>query len=84
MSQYQNSGGYFEPRKRQPVPADPLQRGVFYLGLLTMFRAFPLIAPPQFSRALLTLDIAETHAGRPQAKGWVDLAKVAQRSHRDW
>jgi hypothetical protein len=36
------SDSYFERYLPQPVPAGPLQRAIFYLGLLTMFVAFPV------------------------------------------
>lgn len=42
------SGSYFEPYLPQPVPAGPVQRAIFYLGLLTMFVAFPVTIPLVF------------------------------------
>lgn len=45
---YLYSGGRFEPRKPEPVTADPLQLGVFYLGLTTMFAMFPVTLPLVF------------------------------------
>lgn len=39
---YLYSGRYFQPNLPQPVPADLLQRVIFYLGLLFMFLSFPL------------------------------------------
>jgi glutathione S-transferase len=39
---YLYSGSYFAPNLPQPVPADYLQRVIFYLGLLSMFLAFPI------------------------------------------
>ena len=43
------SGSKFEPYYPRPVAADPLQRGVFYLGLLTMFVLFPVTVPLVFA-----------------------------------
>lgn len=45
---YLYSGGYFEPRRPQPTAADPLQRGAFYLGLVTLFALLPVTAPLVF------------------------------------
>ena len=42
------SDSYFEPHLAQPLPAGPVQRGIFYLGLLTMFVAFPVTIPLVF------------------------------------
>lgn len=43
-----HSGSYFEPYLPQPVAAGPVQRGIFYLGLLTMIVAFPVTVPLAF------------------------------------
>lgn len=45
---YLYSGGSFEPRKPEPVPSDPLQLGMFYLGLTTMVALFPVTLPLVF------------------------------------
>jgi glutathione S-transferase len=42
------SGACFEPYLPQPAAASPLQRGIFYLGLLTMIVAFPVTVPLAF------------------------------------
>jgi hypothetical protein len=42
------TGSYFEPNLPQPVSADYLQRATFYLGLLSMFLAFPVTIPLVF------------------------------------
>ena len=43
-----HSGRYFKPYLPQPVPACPVQRAIFYLGLLTMFVTFPVTVPLAF------------------------------------
>ena len=43
------SGSKFEPYYPRPAAADPLQRGVFYLSLLTMFVLFPVTVPLVFA-----------------------------------
>ena len=42
------SGQFFEPNLKQPASADFPQRGAFFLGLLSMFLAFPLTIPLVF------------------------------------
>ena len=42
------SGAYFEPKLAQPEPATRVQRAIFYLGLVTMFVAFPVTLPLVF------------------------------------
>ena len=43
-----HSGSYFEPYLAQPVAAGPVQRGIFYLGLLMMIVTFPVTVPLAF------------------------------------
>ena len=42
------SGSYFEPKVATPVPASLPQRGIFFLGLITMITAFPVTLPLVF------------------------------------
>lgn len=42
---YLYSGGHFEPRVAQPVPQPPVQRAIFYAGLMTMFALLPVTLP---------------------------------------
>ncbi|MGI9285445.1 MAG: hypothetical protein ACR2P1_08645 [Pseudomonadales bacterium] len=40
-----HSGSYFKPYLPQPVPTSPVQRAIFYHGLVTMFVVFPVTIP---------------------------------------
>ena len=39
------SGGYFEPRRPQPVPASLAQRLIYSFGLITMMLGLPVTLP---------------------------------------